>query len=208
MKDSYKKMMAGIKMAQIDSDAVRDNISHMESKKGYRGGRAWKYAVSAAAVIALLLCFPQVRSFAGSAVQKFIAFTFSDGTKGEICEDETARIVSIEIAENESFFTVENGKVYFTFDGNHKDITDFLGADKSFRYEKTLKSGKSVIFIGGEPGKYGRCELVFDAEGNYITNRMNVPAESDMSTPEWLKNAMHGEGVPCGDPQLDKLLTE
>ena len=164
----------------------------------------------------ILFCFPQVRTFASNTINKFVVFTFFDGTKGEMTEGEDYTAVSIEESPvEEDFFTVEDGKLYFVYDGSKADITDKVGGNNYFRFEITRQNGKSVLFIGGDAGNYGWCELVFDANGNYITNRMCVPtgnsANNDnndevFSDPDWLEIAMHNEGVPCGNPELDSKL--
>ncbi len=130
--------------------------------------------------------------------------TFSDGTKGEleIAEDYTA--ISVEEVPEANFFSVEEGKLYFEFEGMHDDITDTVKKDGYFRFEITRESGKSVLFIGGENGQYGWCELVFDKDGKYVTNRMNIPAvNNDNGNPKWLDEALHIEGVPTGNPEYD-----
>ena len=60
------------------------------------------------------------------------------------------------------------------------------------------------MFIGGEDGKYGWCELVFDKDGKYLTNRMNIPVvNDDNGTPKWLDEALQKEGVPTGTTEQD-----
>ena len=134
-----------------------------------------------------------------------IIFSFSDGTKGELSIGENFTQISIKKSDDEeSFFNEKNGRIYFSLNGD--DITDTVEQHKYFRFEINRENGKSVLFIGGESGKYGWCELVFDKNGKYITNRRNIPVGADEGNPAWLNEAMHNEGVPCGEPELDSQL--
>ena len=215
MKRFYNEKISEIKMDKTDFDLIKEKIQNNKTVSKPEN-RILKIAVSAAAIIALMFCFPQVRTFASNTINKFVVFTFFDGTKGEMTEGEDYTAVSIEESPvEEDFFTVEDGKLYFVYDGSKADITDKVGGNNYFRFEITRQNGKSVLFIGGDAGNYGWRELVFDANGNYITNRMCVPTgnsanndnnEEVFSDPDWLEIAMHNEGVPCGNPELDSKL--
>ena len=54
-----------------------------------------------------------------------------------------------------------------------------------------------------------RVELIFDASGNYVANHMCITGYDPQTNPcFWQEQAMHNEGVPCGNWELDKELYE
>ena len=65
---------------------------------------------------------------------------------------------------------------------------------------------KSVNLVGGTLDRAGFVELLYDANGKYVFNKMNVPADEDGFVQPWVNNAMNSEGVPTGDPKLDNAL--
>ncbi|MBR3438153.1 MAG: hypothetical protein IKH13_01440 [Clostridia bacterium] len=218
MKQKYNEEIKKIKLSETDFYSEREKIENGKAGAAKTKYVSFKPVVAAASIvliIAVAFCFPQVRSFSYDKMKTIkYMLTFSDGTKGEleIAEDYTA--ISFEEVAEANFFSVEEGKLYFEFEGMHDDITDTVKKDGYFRFEITRENGKSVLFIGGEEGKYGWCELVFDKDGKYITNRMNVPAavadnsgnnaeETVEGNPKWLDEALSNEGVPTGNPEYD-----
>lgn len=135
---------------------------------------------------------------------------FANGDEAQLIENEneTAAVIDSDY-DFSTYLRTENGRLLFSFDGLNKDITDQVSATDYFRYEKTLENGgRSVILVGGSCEEtWGWIELVFDKDGNYITNRMFIPVPGDSAeAEEWHNLSMHGEGVPCGDPELDDKL--
>ena len=106
MKRFYNKKISEIKMDKTDFDLIKEKIQNNKTVSKPEN-RILKIAVSAAAIIALMFCFPQVRTFASNTINKFVVFTFFDGTKGEMTEGEDYTAVSIEESPvEEDFFTV------------------------------------------------------------------------------------------------------
>lgn len=65
--------------------------------------------------------------------------------------------------EGGSFVTVQDGRLYFTGNGEFIDITDLCSNDKAYIYP--LNSGNGTIHylcVGGTPDNYGYCEFIFD----------------------------------------------
>lgn len=65
--------------------------------------------------------------------------------------------------EGGSFVTVQDGRLYFTGNREHIDITDLCSNDKAYIYP--LNSGNGTIHylcVGGTPDNYGYCEFIFD----------------------------------------------
>ncbi|MBR6004907.1 MAG: hypothetical protein IK063_01620 [Clostridia bacterium] len=208
MKQKYNEEIKKIKLSETDFYMERNQIENYAAETAKTKQQRFKplaVAASIAIIVAVAFCFPQVRSFSYDTVKTIkYMLTFSDGTKGklEIAEDYTA--VSVEEVPESNFFSVEEGKLYFEFEGMHDDITDTVSKNGYFRFEITRENGKSVLFIGGEDGKYGWCELVFDKDGKYLTNRMNIPVvNDDNGTPKWLDEALQKEGVPTGTTEQD-----
>ena len=95
------------------------------------------------------------------------------------------------------------------------DVTDQCSETEYYRYEIVKSNGyRNVIFVGGTVEDYGWVELIFDNTGKYITNSMGGggsaqtrfdPADNRIT---WMDLAMHSEGVPCGNWDLDKELYE
>ena len=211
MKNNYNEEIKKVKLKEEDFYRIREAVEkNLAEKDRHKKQKFRPFAVAAAIVfiIAGVFCVPQVRTFAqsvGQTIREKIIFSFSDGTKGELSIGEDFTQISIKKADDEeSFFNEKNGRIYFSLNGD--DITDTVEKQKYFRFEINRENGKSVLIIGGESGKYGWCELVFDKSGKYITNRMNIPIGADEGTPAWLNEAMHNEGVPCGVPELDSQL--
>ena len=208
MKQKYNEEIKKIKLSETDFYMERNQIENYAAETAKTKQQRFKplaVAASIAIIVAVAFCFPQVRSFSYDTVKTIkYMLTFSDGTKGklEIAEDYTA--VSVEEVPESNFFSVDEGKLYFEFEGMHNDITDTVSENGYFRFEITRENGKSVLFIGGEDGKYGWCELVFDKDGKYLTNRMNIPVvNDDNGTPKWLDEALQKEGVPTGTTEQD-----
>ena len=208
MKQKYNEEIKQIKLSETDFYSERKQIENYAAETAKTKHQRFKppaVAASIAVIIAVAFCFPQVRSFSYDTA-KIIKYmlTFSDGTKGELETAEDYTAVSVEEVPESNFFSVEEGKLYFEFEGMHDDITDTVSKNGYFRFEITRENGKSVLFIGGEDGKYGWCELVFDKDGKYLTNRMNIPVvNDDNGTPKWLDEALQKEGVPTGTTEQD-----
>ena len=218
MKQKYNEEIKKIKLSETDFYSERNQIENHAGetvKTKQRNFKPLAVAASIAIIVAVAFCFPQVRSFSYDTVKTIkYMLTFSDGTKGELESAEDYTAISFEEVPEANFFSVEEGKLYFEFEGMHDDITDAVKKDGYFRFEITRENGKSVLFIGGENGQYGWCELVFDKDGKNIAKRMNVPAavadnsgnnaeETVEGNPKWLDEALSNEGVPTGNPEYD-----
>lgn len=168
----------------------------------------WTKAVACIAISMIaLLAIPSTRTMIANAACNIIGiFHTADGEEVTIKENDNSTEESfsamcgenqyVEIAENRIYITVENKRI---------DITDSCSADSYYRYEvENADGGKNVIFVGGSTNKVGYVELIFDKDGNYITNKMWVPTVNGSEVEPWVNNAEHAEGVPTGNPELDK----
>ena len=118
--------------------------------------------------------------------------------------------ISIDYDENKSYSLVENGRLYLVVGDVKIDVTNQCSDTEYYRYEIVNNDGsRNVIFIGGTINNPGWVELIFDASGNYVTNHMCITGYDPQTNPcIWQEQAMHNEGVPCGNWDLDKELYE
>ena len=116
-------------------------------------------------------------------------------------ETENERLVSFENVHAE-YVKVINERLYFVLGDVQIDVTDECSDTSYYRYEiKNADGSRNVIFIGGTVENVGWVELIFDSDGNYVTNRMQLKGDDN-----WSDQAMHNEGVPCGNPVLDGVV--
>ena len=209
MKSTYTNVFDKIDLSEEKKESIRNNIAKSENvRQNKRIPISLRLAAAAVLMAAVIMAVPQSRAAAFSAFNYITGiFRFADDSEVSITADENSVAVSFDYTGEERYFSVSGGRLYFDIDNIHKDITNAVSSSKYFRYEKQLENGRSVIFVGGSPDLYGWIELLFDNNGNYITNRMNVPTVDGLKTEEWANIAMHNEGVPCGDPELDNQLS-
>lgn len=196
MEKTIKKIYDSISVSEEKRNEVRASLECSKSAVRIRP------ALAVCAALALMVSFGAAAYAASSIIN---IFHTADGSKviNEITESSTS--FSFDYSDK-SYFAVENNHVYLTVNGEKTDITEYCGEKSYYRYESVTEDGnKSVIFIGGTVDKVGYAELLFDATGTYLFNRMNVPCIDGTNTQEWVNIAMHKEGVPTGDPALDNI---
>ncbi|MDD7389728.1 MAG: hypothetical protein PUG60_08735 [Lachnospiraceae bacterium] len=208
IKNTYDK----IKMDAARKTEIRNVISNSQ-----RRNHAWiKYAVCAAVCMAVLLSMPAARTAIAHAAEFITEIFYTADGSSVIYEEGDHEMQFAEESDHEIRFTIEaadvnyteviDGRLYFVYDDIRIDVTDKCDENSCYRYEAANEDGgKSVILIGGTVTDYGWVELVFDRNGTYIFNRMNIEGTSG-SEAAWVNIAMHREGVPCGDPVLDAEL--
>ncbi len=201
----YKNAFEKVVMKDSSKIAVRNNIEQQTELKKTKKYTALKWAVATAAAAAIICCVPQARSGVYAAVDYVRQiFTFADGTQVEIMENdhETVGCVEDTVLDQDYVFEMD-GCVYFKLGDEQKDITEEIAQNGYFRYEYVAEDGNiSVILIVEDDDGYGWAELLFDAEGNYITNRISVNV-SESERNDVLDKAMHEEGVHTGNPYYD-----
>ncbi len=202
MQEIYRKTFEQIKLKEESKQKLRSNIEQTSPSKGAFPRSAIKWAASAAILALIIVSVFQTSSYVAAATEYMRQlFHFGDGSVVEIIHEENATVASHQILQDtNSYICLENEKLYFIFDNNYEDITDKVSENTYFRYEKSLDNGeKTVILVGGTPDSYGWVELLFDENGSYIANRMNVP----VPVGAWVDKAMAGENVPTGNPYYD-----
>ena len=163
-----------------------------------------KWVACAAVFIAVLLFIPSTRTFIVNAANKVINI-FHTANGGEVVYDEADNELSFSITyPRDSYVKVEGEKIYLTVGDKCIDVTDYCGEDKYYRYEIVNPDGsKNIILVGGTPENAGYVELIYDSNGSYVFNTMDVPCDKDGMAPAWVELAMHNEGVPTGNAELD-----
>lgn len=191
-------------------DAVKDSIKRKLTRKHVTP--MWTKAAACMAICMLaLFAIPSTRALIAKAANNIIGvFHTIDGNEVTIKENDysTEESFSAMCGENQ-YVEVSENRIYITVNNKRIDITDSCNADSYYRYEvKNVDGSKNVILVGGSLEKIGYVELIFDKDGNYVTNKMWVPTVNGTDVESWVDNAMHAEGVPTGNLELDKELDE
>ncbi len=135
-------------------------------------------------------------------VAKIVNFTMADGSNVEIVEENNAISYTI-VSDKEKlhdYVSAEEGRLYFVLGDIKEDVTEKCSAQDYYKYEYTDDEGmRHVILVGGTVEDAGWAELIFDKDGTYIFNQMNVSAEM----PVWLQKGMQEQGVESGSPVLN-----
>lgn len=170
-------------------------------------GKAWIGTLAAvAAALVVLMIIPATRTQIVNAATNLIRVFTAGGQEITVEQHPDESVVSIDYDENKSYSLVENGRLYLVVGDVKIDITDQCSETDYYRYEIVNNNGsRNVIIIGGTINNPGWVELIFDASGNYVTNHMCITGYDPCI---WQEQAMHNEGVPCGNWELDKELYE
>lgn len=201
-KDAYGKIMIdGCRKAEMEA-VIR--------KKKDKSVIWTRSLLVLAGLIAVLFVIPATRTQIVNAASNFIrVFT---ATNQEITVEQLPdeSVVTVNDIEKTNYTLVENGRLYLVIGDIKIDVTDQCSETEYYRYEINNNDGsKNVIFIGGTIENPGWVELIFDASGSYVTNHMHINGYDPQYNPcIWEEQAMHNEGVPCGNWDLDKELYE
>ena len=122
----------------------------------------------------------------------------ANGANVEISEDGISVSFTIESTGDLSYTTAENGRLYLNLNDEKTDITDQCSATDYFRKDYTDSEGNThVIIAGGTVDSYGWAEYIFNAEGKYIFNTMNIPTDDANPdyVPAWFTKAEKDLGL-------------
>lgn len=137
-------------------------------------------------------------------VSKVINFTTGNGTDVEIVQEDNSLSYQISREGDNNYVSVQDGKLYFVFDDIKEDVTEKCSEENYYKYEYTDEQKmRHVILIGGTPDAAGWAELIFDENGEYLFNQMNVGTDDAEEEPAWLLKGMHDQGVETGNPEYD-----
>lgn len=122
----------------------------------------------------------------------------ANGANVEISEDDNSVTFTIEETGDLSYTTAENGRLYITLNNEKTDITDQCSDTDYFRKDYTDSEGnKHVLIAGGTVESYGWAEYIFNSEGKYIFNTMDIPTDDANPdyVPAWFTKAEKDLGV-------------
>ena len=149
----------------------------------------------------LVMLFAASNGICYAATGKSLVHTIivmADGSNVEISEDDNSVTFTIEKTGDLSYTTVENGRLYLNLNDEKTDITDQCSDTDYFRKDYTDSEGnKHVLIAGGTVESYGWAEYIFNSEGKYIFNTMNIPTdEADpKDVPAWFTKAEKDLGL-------------
>lgn len=149
----------------------------------------------------LVMLFAASNGICYAATGKSLVHTIivmADGSNVEISEDDNSVTFTIEKTGDLSYTTAENGRLYLNLNDEKTDITDQCSDTDYFRKDYTDSEGnKHVLIAGGTVESYGWAEYIFNAEGKYIFNTMNIPTDeaNPDAVPVWFAKAEKDLGV-------------
>lgn len=147
--------------AGADTEAVLNGVmAKVEPKKRLRLGMK---IFAAAAVVGLMSVI------VGASLPKTV-YQLADGTIMSLSEGYIEYDGNSVRSDYDNIYIVENGRVYFTFDGQHIDITDSIDFDNAYCYRSDIvdsigETHERWIAVGGTPEHIGWIEAIADSNG-------------------------------------------
>lgn len=184
MKQEYKNMMEQLTLSPAAQTAIASGIEEAAVKK--TSGGAWRRFAAAAACLVLVVACIAVPVMAGATnmFDDFLAKMIEDSEFDEIEEvkylssnhvvvkDKDGSTGSFSVAGPADFLEESDGRLYFTANGEHIDITNKISYEEPFIYIYTDEEQIiHYIAVGGvydpDPAKtdHGWCEYFQNAPG-------------------------------------------
>lgn len=159
-----------------DTEAVLKGV--MDKVKPKKRLRFSVRVLAAAAVAAAVSITAAVTATASKPVR---TYTLADGSKFTY-GGEVPCVVNGDGSSEDNIYVIENGRVYFTFDDQHLDITDLIDYDTPYCYRSDLTDSLGEVHehwvaVGGTPKYIGWAEAIVDFDGNgftYMSGRGDV----------------------------------
>ena len=190
--ENYKKAFDTLQ-TDAEINLSRTSIRHSRTTRVVR-----RICYTAACLVML---FAASNGICYAATGKSLVHTIivmADGSNVEISEDDNSVTFTIKKTGDLSYTTAENGRLYLNLNDEKTDITDQCSETDYYRHDYTDSEGnKHVLIAGGTVESYGWAEYIFNAEGKYIFNTMNIPTDEAKSdeTPVWFTKAEKDLGV-------------
>lgn len=207
MKDKVKDMFAEITMPDSCAEKIRREAA---KKEALRRKPVLRPVLATVMALALVLCLsPQVRA----AVDEWVTTTFrnldltiyekplEDGQGG------TGRVIYVH-TEQPTFAHMEDGRLYFTGNGENLDITDEIREDKPYFYQYVdEETGMTICLVVGMAGNvenFGVYEFIKDTDGEWIigTGRNDLDPETNQTYP-WVGLVWEELEIPWPMPGTD-----
>lgn len=211
MENQFKSTYSKIRI----DDGRRTEIEAVIGRKKNKNAVWIRSSLAVAGLIAVLFVIPATRTEIVNAASRIISVITANGQEITVEQRTNESVAVVNDVDEKGYALVENGRLYFVLGDIKTDVTDQCSETSYYRYEIVNSDGsRNVIFVGGTVVDYGWVELIFDNTGKYITNSMGggglaqTRFEPEDNKITWKELAMHNEGVPCGNWDLDKELYE
>ena len=203
MENQFKSTYSKIKI----DDSRRTEIETVIGSKKNKNAIWIRSSLAVAGLIAVLFIIPATRT---EIVNAIISVFTANGQEITVEQLPNESVVVVNEVDEKGYARVENDRLYLVVGDVKIDVTDQCSETEYYRYEIVNNDGsRNVIIIGGTINNPGWVELIFDSSGNYVTNHMCITGYDPQTNPcIWQEQAMHNEGVPCGNWDLDKELYE
>ncbi|MBO6113519.1 MAG: hypothetical protein J6P57_00525 [Lachnospiraceae bacterium] len=137
-----------------------------------------KKAVCCFGAFAVLFLGSNVASYAKTGefwIESAFNFKTASGAKVTIEEeqpDDDTIISKVKIetyGDEKDFYEVDDGRIYFTFDGDREDITDKCSDDSYYKHEYIDEEGlRHILIVGGNADNAGSAEYILDENGALV----------------------------------------
>lgn len=206
MENQFKSTYSKIKI----DDSRRTEMETVIGSKKNKNAIWIRSSLAVAGLIAVLFIIPATRTEIVNAASRIISVFTANGQKITVEQLPNESVVVVNEVDEKGYASVENDRLYLVVGDVKIDVTDQCSDTEYYRYEIVNNDGsRNVIIIGGTINNPGWVELIFDSSGNYVTNHMCITGYDPQTNPcIWQEQAMHNEGVPCGNWELDKELYE
>lgn len=145
----------------VDTEAVLNGVmAKVKPKKRLRLGIK---ILAAAAVVSLM-------SMIVGASLPTAVYKLADGTTMSISKGYIEYNGDDRYSDYDNIYKIEDERVYFTFDGQHIDITDLIDFDNAYYYRSDIvdsmgEAHERWIVVGGTPEHIGWIEEIADSDG-------------------------------------------
>lgn len=205
MKDQIRNMFEQITMPRDTEMRIRAAMDRRQPAKS-----RWKPAVTAAAVLAMLLLIsPQARAAVEGWVMKYV-FSGSDLTIYQQTDPQgnVTGIMATVDTEAPAFAQIVDGRLYFLGNGENLDITDEIAEDNPFFYTYVDNYGLTHAMAVGYSGSienYGIYEFIWedvDGQRDWVTGsgRNFLSSETETRYP-WVDLVWQELNVPWPMPE-------
>lgn len=205
MKDQIRNMFEQTTMPRDTEMRIRAAMGRRQPAKS-----RWKPAVTAAAVLAMLLLIsPQARAAVEGWVMKYV-FPGSDLTIHQQTDPQgnVTGIMATVDTEAPAFAQVVDGRLYFLGNGENLDITDEIAEDNPFFYTYVDNYGLTHAMAVGYSGSienYGIYEFIWedvDGQRDWVTGsgRNFLSSETETRYP-WVDLVWQELNVPWPMPE-------
>lgn len=205
MKDQIRNMFEQTTMPRDTEMRIRAAMGRRQPAKS-----RWKPAVTAAAVLAMLLLIsPQARAAVEGWVMKYV-FSGSDLTIYQQTDPQgnVTGIMATVDTEAPAFAQVVDGRLYFLGNGENLDITDEIAEDNPFFYTYVDNYGLTHAMAVGYSGSienYGIYEFIWedvDGQRDWVTGsgRNFLSSETETRYP-WVDLVWQELNVPWPMPE-------